>query len=166
MGFSGTFTRKVSPRAHGFVMYSFTLKCTNLFQDEKVDIGFFPSNGNQPWFWRGVTLKAGKRYDFDYDTENIEWYNHDRIAILDRNGNPIPKYTWELRLKEYGPGECPKCHGTNRCRRCNGEGFLPPLIEMKLCPECGGTGVCQECEDNNRGPGSGGGAPRGFGNGY
>lgn len=169
MGFSGSFTRKMSVRAHSVVLYSFTLKCTNLFQSETVDIGFFPSNGNQPWYWRRVPLKAGKKYDFDYDTENIEWYNHDRIAILDSNGNPIPKYTWELNLKEYGPGECPKCHGTKRCRACNGQGYIYPrgqVWNMKMCTACGGTGECQECDVPTRGPGSASGGPRGIGNGY
>lgn len=168
MGFSGTFKRKASQRAFHLVLYSFTLKCTNLFQSETVDIGFFPSNGNQPWYWRNVKLRAGKQYDFDYDTENIQWYNHDRIAILDKNSNPIPEYTWELKLKEYGPGECPKCHGTKQCRTCNGKGYLSVRGEIlgKMCPDCGGTGICHECEVPTRGPGSFTGGPRGIGNGY
>lgn len=166
MGFSGSFRRKQSPRGHNVVLYSFTLKCTNLFQSETVDIGIFPSNGAQPWFFRNQRLRAGKSYDFDYDTIGWEWCNHDVIAILDKNDQPVKK--WELNLKEYAPGECPRCHGTHKCHKCNGEGFIYPngrIENFKQCPECGGTGICQECDIPTRGPRIGG-APTGIGNGY
>lgn len=167
MGFSGTFKRKPSQRGYGVTLYSFTLKCTNFFQSETVDIGIFPSNGSQPWYFRDQILRAGKSYDFDYDTVGWQWYNHDYIAILDKNDRPIHK--WELKLKEYGPGECPQCHGTRKCKQCSGDGYVYPrgkMWQLKTCPSCGGTGVCQECDVPTRGPSFGGSSPRGIGDGY
>lgn len=167
MGFSGSFRRKPSETAHRVVLYSFTLKCTNLFASETVDIGIFPSNGGQPWFLRNKKLRAGKRYDFDRDTVGWTWYNHDYIAILDDNDQPIQK--WELNLKEYGPGECPECHGTHKCKYCNGQGFTAPKgrpWEFKMCEKCGGSGICMECDVPTRGVNYGFSAPSGIGNGY
>lgn len=166
MGFSGKFVRKPSPRAHNAMLISFTLKCTNLFMGETVDIGIFPSNGGQPWYFRNQKLKAGKCYDFDYDTVGWNWYNHDTIAILGKNDKVLQK--WELRLKEYAPGECPQCHGTRKCKKCGGQGYVYPKGETwkyTMCQACMGTGICQECDVPQRGPNYGG-MPRGIGNGY
>lgn len=166
MGFSGKFTRKPSPRAHNTILISFTLKCTNLFMGETVDIGIFPSNGGQPWFFRDQKLKAGKSYDIDYDTVGWNWYNHDYIAILGKNDRIVQK--WELKLKEYAPGECPQCHGTRKCNKCNGQGYVYPKGETwkySMCTACSGTGICQECNVPQRGPNYGS-MPTGIGNGY
>ena len=75
---------------------------------------------------------------------------------------------WQLNLKEYGPGECPDCHGTKQCRKCHGQGFLFPLGHpelFKTCQACGGTGTCQRCDIPVRQLPSGGG-PTGIGNGF
>ena len=120
----------------------------------------------QPWFFRGQQFKAGRSYRFDFDTVNWQWYQHDYFAILGKNDKIVQR--WQLNLKEYGPGECPDCHGTHRCKHCNGQGFtFPPghLSVYQMCTACGGTGVCQRCDIPLR-PGRFGGPPTGIGNGF
>jgi hypothetical protein len=166
MGLQGSFNLRPCSRLHNIMMYSFTLKCTNWFQDEKVDIAIIPSDGGQPWFFRNTLLRAGKSYDFNYDTVDWEWYQHDIIAILGP-GDRIEQQ-WQLNIPEYAPGECPDCHGTTKCKTCHGQGFVYPknrVWEYKTCPACGGTGICQTCHVPRRKPQFGG-APFGIGNGY
>lgn len=122
--------------------------------------------GRQPFYFRGLKLKARHSYRFDFDTENWTWCQHDFFAILGKNDKIVKK--WQLNLKEYGPGECPDCHGTKQCRKCHGEGFVYPIGRpelFKTCPACGGTGVCQKCDIPIRQYPSGGG-PTGIGNGF
>ena len=142
MSFKGTFKRVPSSRLANIVILSFELKCTNMMFGETVDVGLFPSDGSQPWYFRDLKFKAGQTYAFNLDSVNWEWYQGDYAAIVDKDNRIIDK--WELRLKEYGPGECPDCHGTLKCRACNGQGYVYPqgrVWEYQPCKACGGTGI-------------------------
>ncbi len=166
MGFKGKFELVTSNRLNGFRLYSFVLKCTNLFQSETVDCMISDENGQQPFFFREQKFEAGRSYRFDYDTVDWSWYQHDFFAILDKNDRIVQK--WQLNLKEYKPGECPECHGTKKCRACNGQAILLSLdsiLNMKNCEYCGGTGTCQTCDIPRR-PNRFGGPPTGIGNGF
>lgn len=167
MSFSGKFELTTSTRVSGVRIYSFVLKCTNLLMSETVDCMISDEFQQQtPFYFRNQTFKAGRSYRFDFDTVNWQWYQHDFFAILGKDDKIIQK--WQLNLKEYKPGECPECHGTHKCRKCNGQGFISPpnrIWEMKSCDACGGTGTCQKCDIPVRQYPSGGG-PTGIGNGF
>lgn len=149
MSFKGTFSRYTSNRIRGHIFISFSLKCTNLMFGETVDVGIFPSDGSQPWYYRRLKFKAGQTYIFNYDSIDWNWCQGDYVAILGADNKVVKK--WVLQLKEYGPGECPECHGTHKCKYCRGTGFMNPpgtrhLWEQVSCPKCGGTGICQTCD--------------------
>lgn len=166
MSLSGKFELVPQKRLAGTVLYSFVLKNTSWFGSDTVDCMISYEGCPQPFMFRNQTFKAGRSYRFDFDTVDWAWHNHDFFAILDKKGNVLKK--WELNLKEYGPGECPECHGTKRCRKCNGQGLVYPpgkTWEYKDCDACGGTGVCQRCDIPVR-PHRGGGGPTGIGNGF
>lgn len=159
MGFKGKFSRVQSQRLAGTIIVSFSLKCTNLLMGETVDLGIFPSDGSQPWYYRGLKFKAGQTYVINFDTENWNWCQGDYVAILGKNDKITDK--WQLKLKEYAPGECPECHGTHKCKKCRGTGFVNPpgtrnLWEQVSCPDCGGTGICHTCDIPRRQPRFGG----------
>ena len=166
MSFKGKFELTTSKRLSGFRLYSFVLKCTNLFQSETLDCMISDEEHRQPFYFRNQTFKAGRSYRFDFDTVDWQWYQHDYFAILGKGDKILQK--WQLNLKEYAPGECPECHGTLKCKKCKGEGFVYPadrIWEFKTCPACGGTGVCQTCEIPKR-PGRFGGGATGIGDGF
>lgn len=162
MGFKGKFEMTSSSRLAGTRVWSFVLKCTNLFMSETVDCMICDEHHQHPFYFRQQTFKAGKSYRFDFDSVDWDWSQGDFFAILG-SGDKIVK-TWEFRRKIYGPGECPDCHGTHRCKKCHGEGFVYPHGEIwnfKTCPACGGTGECQTCDVPVREP-RGGGGPTGL----
>lgn len=165
--FKGKFELYASTRMNGFNFYSFILKCTKWFGSETVDCMISFQNNPTPWYWRSKRFEAGRSYAFNYDTVDWQWYNHDFFAILDKKGNIAQK--WELNLKEYGPGECPDCHGTHVCKYCHGQAlsFNPShyMEGIQTCKYCGGTGICQKCNIPIRKSGMGE-PPTGIGNGY
>ena len=112
MSFKGKFELTTSTRVSGVRIYSFVLKCTNLFQSEKVDCLIGYEGCPQPFIFRDQTFKAGRSYRFDFDTVDWQWYQHDYFAILGKNDKIVEK--WQLNLKEYKPGECPECHEDDR----------------------------------------------------
>ena len=65
--------------------------------------------------------------------------------FLDENGKMAQK--WTLNLKVPAPGECKDCHGTHKCRNCNGRGTITNhrTHEIYSCDTCKGTGICQTC---------------------
>lgn len=168
MGFSVTFQRKPSQRYRGMMMYSCIIECTNLLFSETVTIALIPSDGSQPWYFKDVEFKPGTKYEFSPDTVDWVWYQDDVIAVLDDDGKVDE--SWRFHMTEYGPGECPECHGTKRCRNCHGNGYFMPnhvnggysaSISDLQCQACGGTGVCQRCDIPYRKPRFGG-APTGL----
>lgn len=145
MGLQGRFVKMPCKRVGG-KMWSFILENTNWISKETVNVGIFPSNGQQPWFWKGQVIESGASLVFNYDTANWYFCQGDTVALLDDRGNVEQK--WVLRLREYGPGECPECHGTHKCRKCNGTGYIFPQRGDEIytkCPDCDGLGVCQTC---------------------
>lgn len=145
MGLKGEFKHIRCNKLGGW-MWSFELRNTNFLKNEVFNIGIFDAFQQNPWFWRNQVLKTDEIAVFNYD--NVEWLfcQGDFVAILDENDRIIQQ--WTLQLHEYGPGECPECHGTHVCHRCNGSGFLFPKhgdeIAIK-CPDCDGLGTCQTC---------------------
>ena len=108
--------------------------------------------GQQPFYFRGITLKAGRSYRFDFDTENWTWYNHDYFAILGKNDKILQK--WQLNLKEYGPGECPECHGSGTITS-EQRTIFGSFLTKTTCPYCHGSGTtyektCSECHGKGK----------------
>lgn len=146
MSFKGEFYWTHSMRQGGRKAISFTLKCTNLFQSETFDAAIIAGTGQvQPMIFRQQTIKAKESLRFDFDTVNWNWCQGDIFAILDKKGQMDQK--WVLNLKTYAPGECPECHGTHKCRQCNGTGIITDrhTHTISSCTVCNGTGICQIC---------------------
>jgi len=98
----------------------------------------------QPMIWRSQTLKAKQSLRFDYDTIDWLWCNGDTFVILGKKDSI--RHKWPLSLQMYAPGECPECHGTHKCRKCSGKGFVNlPRHTIEQCDVCHGTGICQTC---------------------
>lgn len=166
MGFSGKFELAPQKRLANSLLYSFVLTNTRWLGKETVDCMISDEFGQQPWYFRDQTFLAGRSYRFDFDTVDWQWCQHDYFAILGKNDKIIQK--WQLNLKEYRPGECPDCHGTKKCKKCHGQGFIYPpnrIWEYKMCDSCGGTGMCYRCDVPKR-SGYFGGVPTGIGNGF
>ena len=146
MSFKGEFYWIRSMRQGGRKAISFTLTCTNLFQSETIDAAIVDGTGQlQPMIFRQQTIKAKESLRFDFDTVDWDWCQGDIFAVLDKKGQMGQK--WVLNLKTYAPGECPECHGTHKCRQCNGTGMLfhRPTHTYNQCEACNGTGICQTC---------------------
>lgn len=96
-------------------------------------------------------MKHGDVLSFNIDTlqgfaENYNgWCQGDFFAILDKHGRH--KQKWLLNIKEYAQGECPECHGAQRCSYCHGNGqvYINASMSYESCRHCGGTGVCPTC---------------------
>lgn len=147
MSFKVNFTKKSSNRLAGIITVSCTITCTNWMFGDTVDIALYDCYGQNPWYYRDLKFKSGQSYTFDYDTVGWQWCQGDYIAIVDKNNKILQK--WHLQIPEYRPGECPECHGTHKCRACNGEGYVYPrgkVWQFKRCERCGGTGICQTCD--------------------
>lgn len=146
MSFKGEFYWIRSMRQGGRKAISFTLTCTNLLQSETIDAAIVDGTGQlQPMIFRQQTLKAKESLRFDFDTVNWDWCQGDTFTILDKKGQMGQK--WVMNLKTYAPGECPECHGTHKCRQCNGTGmiFHRATHTYNQCEACNGTGICQTC---------------------
>ena len=158
MGIKGEFYRKMSTRFHGLPIISFVIKNTNFFQKEVIRLSITSSIHHDTWYWRNLELKSGTGMEISYDTTNWEICQGDIVFLLGENDEILDQ--WQLQLPEYGPGECPECHGSEKCATCNGEGYVYPrgrVEEFKPCPKCGATGVCQTCYVPRRVPKSAGG---------
>lgn len=146
MSFKGQFYWIQSIRQGGRKAISFTLTCTNIFQSETFDATIVAGTGQvQPMMFRQQTIKAKESFRFDFDTVDWDWCQGDIFAILDKKGQMAQK--WVLNLKTYAPGECPECHGTHKCRQCNGTGIITNRRSHTInsCTVCNGTGICQTC---------------------
>ncbi len=161
MGFSVSFQLKSSARLHGVLSYMCVLKCTNLMFSDTVTVALTPSDGSQPWYFKDLKFGPGTQYEFSYDTVDWMWCQDDVISVLDKNGKVLE--SWRFHKTEYGPGECPDCHGTKRCRACHGQAFIfnsrtfDSSLDSMTCQKCGGTGICQTCDIPYRARRSGGG---------
>lgn len=146
MGLKGSFTWFVSLHQGGRKAVSFTLTCKNMLKAETFDCAIIDSTGQLPaQIRRQLKLKPNESFTFNYDTCGWEWCQGDFFAILGKNDKIEQR--WDLNLKVYARGECPECHGSHRCIKCNGAGTLsnPHTHTISHCTVCGGTGVCQEC---------------------
>ena len=66
MSFKGTFELVPQKRLAGTILYSFVLKNTNWFSSETVDCMISDEFGQQPFYFRGIKLKAGRSYQKCY----------------------------------------------------------------------------------------------------
>lgn len=146
MSFRGLFEPYTSIRQGGKKAYSFTLTCKNMFMPETFDCAIMDSSGQQPTqFHRHLKLKANESKLFNYDECGWDWCHGDAFLILDKNDKI--KQRWDLNLKIYARGECPECHGSHQCNKCNGSGVIKDIHTHTIssCRTCNGTGVCQKC---------------------
>lgn len=144
MSFKGEFEKRISARVKGAIIYSFTLTNTSWMGSETIDFMLCDSTGVQKKHFRGITLKAGYRMRVDSDTSDWGWCQGDIFAILGRNDKI--KEHWQLKIKEYQPGNCPECRGSHKCSHCSGQGVHFDFNNgVTSCPHCGGTGICQTC---------------------
>jgi len=156
MGFKGKFKQMHCNRLGG-KMWSFELTNTDWFGKSVYNIGIYDIYRQNPWFWRNQVLKSGDTVAFNYDTVDWLFCQGDTVVLMDNNDNVLD--SWTLQLREYGPGECPECHGSHVCRRCGGQGHVWPrgkMEEYAKCPDCDGTGICQTCNVPRREPRYGG----------
>ncbi len=117
-----------------------------MFQRETFDCAIIDSTGQTPTqIRRQLKLKPNESFTFNYDTCGWDWCQGDYFAILDKNDKI--KKRWDLELKIYKRGECPECHGSHRCIKCNGNGTITDhrTHTVSKCRTCNGTGVCQTC---------------------
>lgn len=146
MSFNGKFEWFTSIHQGGKRAISFTLTCKNLLMAETFDCAIIDSSGQIPTqVRRQITLKPNQSFTFNYDTCRWDWCQGDFFAILDKNGKI--KKRWDLNLKVYDRGECPDCHGTHKCVKCNGNGTIKnhSTHTFTMCTACNGTGLCQTC---------------------
>lgn len=146
MALKGTFSWYNSIQQGGKKAISFTLYCDNLFSSETFDCAIIDSAAQvTPQVRRQISLKAKQSFRFDFDSCGWDWCVGDYFAILGKN-DKIEK-RWDLNLKIYGRGECPECHGTHKCKYCNGSGTVNNrhIHTISPCTACNGTGVCQTC---------------------
>lgn len=145
MGLKGKFEWYNSLRLGGRKAISFILTCDNLFQEETFDCAIMANNGIvQPMVFRQLKLKAKQSLQFNFDTIDWQWSNGDTFVILGKND--AIKQKWPLNIQMYAPGECPECHGTHKCRKCSGKGFLNLANHrVEQCDVCARTGICQTC---------------------
>lgn len=148
MSFKGQFNWIQSMRQGGRKAISFTLTCTNLFQSETFDAAIIDGTGQQqPMLFSRLSLAAQKSFRFDMDTVGWDWCQGDTFAVLDKNGQIGKDNKWTLNIHVPAPGECRDCHGTHKCKQCNGTGIVTDNYthEISSCEVCHGTGVCQTC---------------------
>lgn len=113
---------------------------------ETFDCAIIDSSGHEPTqIRRRIKLKPNEYFTFNYDTCGWNWCQGDFFAILGKNDKIVQR--WDLNLKIYARGECPECHGSHRCVKCNGNGIINNHCThaIEKCGTCNGTGVCQKC---------------------
>lgn len=148
MSFKGQFNWTQSMRQGGRKAISFTLTCTNIFQSETFDAVIIDDIGQlQPMFFNQLTLGAKKSLRFDIDTVGWDWCQGDTFAILGKNRQMDKRNKWRMNIRVPASGECRDCHGTHKCKQCNGTGIVANSYthEISSCETCHGTGVCQAC---------------------
>lgn len=146
MSFRGEFEWFTSLHQGGKRAISFKLTCTNMLMPETFDCAIIDSTGQQlTQIRRQIKLKPNESFTFNYDTCRWDWCQGDYFAILGKKDKIEKK--WVLNLKIYDRGECPECHGSHRCVKCNGSGTIRNinLHTITSCPTCNGTGICQKC---------------------
>lgn len=141
--FKGEFLKTKSSKL-GLPIVSFVLTNSNLFVNETINILISDTTGTKRRSMR-LELQKGLSYRFDIDTIGWDWAQYDIFSIIDNSGRIIQQ--WQCRMPEYDHISCPHCHGTKKCRFCNGEGVsLTANYQVLTCSACGGTGICQYCD--------------------
>lgn len=91
-----------------------------------------------------IELKSGQTIELDVRNTSWDWCMGDVAIILDKKGKE--KVRWSFSPHVYRAGECPECHGTHRCKACDGRGrWTDKMRNYVSCPTCHGTGQCQTC---------------------
>lgn len=128
----------------GQLSFALKITCTRWWKTEKVAYTLVDGSGQLPPRQGYIELEAGQSVIIDYDHDGWDWCNGDYIIIYDNKGREYDRQIF--RMKTYGPGECPECHGSHHCATCHGTGRITDKMHMvSTCPRCLGTGVCQTC---------------------
>lgn len=146
MSLTGKFEWYQSQRLGGKKCITFILSNTNLLMKENFNIVLLGSQSGQPnASFNNIDIPANKSIKIDYDTVDWDWCQGDKIILTDKNGNAIKQ--WTLMLPTVNQGSCPQCHGTHKCRNCNGSGVVRDKRYggYDKCPVCLGSGECQTC---------------------
>lgn len=146
MSLKGKYIWFNSLRLGGKKAISFELTNSAWFGQEVFNAALVSGDGmTPPMHYLQQVLKHGETLRFNYDTVDWNWKQGDSFVILDKNGKIIQ--SWPLNLSTYAVGECPECHGTHRCKTCQGRGVITDYHThmVSSCQVCHGTGVCQTC---------------------
>ena len=156
MGFKGKFVKfihksganKPGGFVHDYATWSFMLTNTSWFGSTPVRAYITDYYGRNSREYPFVS-KGGETLNFNIGTIDWDWCQGDVFILYDQHGREINQ--WSFFLKEYGPGECPECHGTKKCGSCHGD---PMKINPDIyadnyfikCNHCHGTGKCPTCD--------------------
>ncbi len=128
----------------GQLSYSLLITCKRWFKTEKVAFRLVDGSGQIPPKDDYIELAAGMSFRIDYDNYGWDWCDGDYIIIFDTRGREYERKVF--RMRTYGPGECPECHGSHQCAACHGTGRITDEMHMvSTCQRCLGTGLCQTC---------------------
>ncbi len=145
MALKGSFRKQLAVLPNGTQrnIYSFVLLNTDWFGQQSFKIVLSDMGmGHQAPF--DISLKAGKAIELDIRNTGWDWCMGDFAMIVDKNGKE--KMRWSFSPQIYAPGTCPECHGTHRCKACDGRGkWVDKMRNYVYCPICHGTGQCQTC---------------------
>ncbi len=140
--FKGEFVKSTSTKL-GLPIVSFVLTNNNLFFNETINILIMDSMGTKQFPMR-MEVRRGISYVFNIDTISWDWAQNDLFSIVDNGGKVVQQ--WQCKMPEFEHTSCPHCHGSKKCRACNGEGVsLTANYQVITCSVCGGTGICQYC---------------------
>lgn len=145
MAINGSFRKQLAVLPNGTQrnIYSFILHNDDWFGSQQLTV-VLADMGMVHHQSFTIELKAGQAIELDVRNTSWDWCIGDVAIILDKKGKE--KKRWSFQPRVYGVGECPDCHGTHRCRACDGRGRWPDNMRNYVyCPTCHGTGVCQTC---------------------
>ena len=146
MSLKGKYIWFNSIRLGGKKAISFELTNSAWFGQEVFNAALVSGDGmTSPMHYPQQELKHGETLSFNYDTVGWNWKQGDSFVLLDKKGKI--KQSWPLNLSTYAVGECPECHGTHRCKTCQGKGVITDYHThmVTTCHVCYGTGICQTC---------------------
>lgn len=144
MRLEGDFQWFQSKRKGGRWSIRFQLRCTRWWRKEAFSYAIFDGTGQLEPYRSFLELPANNAVNIDYDTCSWDWCQGDTFAVLNEKDEIVEH--WTLSLHTYAPGECPECHGTKQCQKCQGTGQIKSQNHMiSTCPDCLGTGTCVCC---------------------
>ena len=145
MALKGSFRKQLAVLPNGTQrnIYSFVLHNTDWVGQQKFTI-VFSDMGMIKTASFDIQLKSGKAVELDVRNTGWDWCMGDFAMIVDKKGKV--KMRWNFSPPVYPAGSCPECHGTHRCKACDGRGrWVDKSRNYVYCPSCHRTGQCQTC---------------------